>query len=156
MHARARRICGDSHELALRNVPITITITITSIINNNQICDSAIAKCQRFHSILNTEANSLTNTIVQDHDVIKTTGANFCTKQNNLLDRVPSRVCKICKQTSNKLVQRSLTPISWRHYAMFGGPSVAHTKAYVFNTCFVSQQILLNALSLIKNQEFIH
>jgi hypothetical protein len=29
MHARARRICGDSHELALRNVPITITITVT-------------------------------------------------------------------------------------------------------------------------------
>jgi hypothetical protein len=29
MHARARRICGDSHELALHNVPITITITIT-------------------------------------------------------------------------------------------------------------------------------
>jgi hypothetical protein len=27
MHARVRRICGDSHELALRNVQITITIT---------------------------------------------------------------------------------------------------------------------------------
>jgi hypothetical protein len=32
MHARARRISGDSHELALRNVPITITvITIRSV-----------------------------------------------------------------------------------------------------------------------------
>jgi hypothetical protein len=39
MHARVRRICGDSHELALRNVPITITITSDRPFTENMVVE---------------------------------------------------------------------------------------------------------------------